>query len=73
MHMGFLCAENIHKEMLYERDGVKPDFHWFNEVPPMIALAIGKKAATYSPVMGTKCDEQQMEAFFGSDLGFTGE
>ncbi|KAF2165865.1 hypothetical protein M409DRAFT_66844 [Zasmidium cellare ATCC 36951] len=72
MHMGFLASENVHKQMLYERDNVEPDFHEFPEVPPMIALAIGKKAATYGPGMGVECSEQQMESFFGEDLGFTG-
>lgn len=72
MYMGFLAAENMHKQMLYERENIEPDFNEFPEVPPMIALAIGKKAATYGPAIGMKCSEEQMKSFFGDDLGFTG-
>lgn len=60
-------------QMLYERDNIKPEFNEFPEVPPMIALALGKKAATYGPAIGMNCSEEQMKSFFGEDLGFTGE
>lgn len=73
MHMGFLAAENIHQQMLHERERIKPEFSIWPEVPPMIALAIGRKAATYAPAGGVQCGEEQMKLFFGDDLGFTGK
>ncbi|CAK3923165.1 related to pyridine nucleotide-disulphide oxidoreductase AMID-like [Lecanosticta acicola] len=72
MHMGFLAAQNLHQQMLSEREGIAPDFVTYPEVPPMIALAIGRKAATYAPAEGVHCGAEQMRIFFGDDLGFTG-
>lgn len=37
----------------------------------MMGLAVGKKAASYSPQTGTTSGEDVMKMFFGDDLGFT--
>lgn len=37
----------------------------------MMGLAVGKKAASYSPHTGTASGEDVMGMFFGDDLGFT--
>lgn len=37
----------------------------------MMALAVGKKAVSYSPQAGTKSGEDVLKACFGDDLGFT--
>jgi hypothetical protein len=71
MHMGFLAANNIHQEILVSK-GVKKEANYltFPEVPPMIALACGKEAVSYSVEDGAKVGEDIMDMFFGKDLGF---
>jgi hypothetical protein len=71
MHMGFLAANNIHQEILISK-GVKreADYLTFPDVPPMIALACGKEAVSYSVEDGAKVGEDIMDMFFGKDLGF---
>ncbi|KAF3762169.1 putative pyridine nucleotide-disulfide oxidoreductase [Cryphonectria parasitica EP155] len=77
MHMGFFAAHNIHECILYrmnkERGGgaePPPKFQELDEIPPMIGLAVGKKAMSYSPAQGVASGEDVMKAFFGNDLGF---
>lgn len=71
MAMGFNAATNIHQQLLETIVGKKPDFVKFPDVPPMIGLAVGKKAVSYSPSQGVESGEKVMEMFFGDDLGFT--
>ncbi|RMZ80571.1 hypothetical protein DV737_g2892, partial [Chaetothyriales sp. CBS 132003] len=44
MHMGQYAAQNIHQLMLAQVQGFKPEFMELNEIPPMIAIAIGNQA-----------------------------
>ena len=70
MAMGHNAAFNIHQQLLVahgKRD--KAEFIEFPEVPPMIALAVGKNAVSYSPDNGTASGEEVMKMFFGEDLG----
>jgi hypothetical protein len=53
--------------------GTTPIFLELAEIPPMIGLAVGKKAMSYWPEGGTDFGETVMEQFFGDDLGFTSE
>ena len=71
MHMGLLAANNIHQEILVSK-GAKEEAEYltFPEVPPMIALACGKDAISYSVDDGAKVGEDIMDMFFGNDLGF---
>jgi hypothetical protein len=69
MAMGHNAAFNIHQQMLESQFGHTPEFIEFPEVPPMIALAVGKKAILYSPSEGTQFGAEVMENFFGDDLG----
>ncbi|KAE9369954.1 putative pyridine nucleotide-disulfide oxidoreductase AMID-like protein [Stipitochalara longipes BDJ] len=69
MAMGHNAAFNIHQQLLEERTGEKAVFVEFPEVPPMIGLAVGRKAVSYSPGAGTETGEAVMKAFFGEDLG----
>lgn len=75
MHMGYSVAHNIH-ELVLERmgggagNGPKPVLQELAEVPPMIGLAVGKKAVSYGPAQGVMAGEDVMKAFFGNDLGF---
>ena len=71
MHMGYLAAVNIHQLLRHKVSGAVPEFMKLNEIPPMIGLAVGKKAVSYWPDGGTTSGEDVMEAFFGKDLGFT--
>ena len=49
----------------------KPQFKTLSEHPPMIGLALGKTAISYSPTEGTKHGEDVMEKMFGTDLGWS--
>lgn len=71
MHGGHYVAQNIHKLVSRQRLGLKPSFAELQpEVPPMIGLAVGKKAVASSPER-TIFGEDVMESYFGDDLGFT--
>ena len=70
MAMGHNVVVNIHQMMLAAERGEAAKLHDYPEVPPMIALACGKKAATY--YMGdTQAGEEQLKAAFGDDLGLS--
>jgi NADH dehydrogenase FAD-containing subunit len=71
MAMGHNAAFNIHQQLLEAGSGGKhkAEFIEFPEVPSMIALAVGKKAVSYSPNAGTKVGVEVMRNFFGEDLG----
>lgn len=70
MHMGFFAAHNIHELVLQRMNGAEPKLQELAEVPPMIGLAVGKKAVSYGPAQGVLSGEDVMKAFFGNDLGF---
>lgn len=70
MHMGYYAAHNIHELILEKLNGTAPKFLELGEVPPMIGLAVGKKAMSYSPGQGVGAGEEVMRVFFGDDLGF---
>ncbi|KAK3320356.1 hypothetical protein B0T19DRAFT_286281 [Cercophora scortea] len=71
MHMGYCAANNIYQLIRQRRDGTTPVWAELAEIPPMIGLAVGKKAVAYWPQAGTTSGEDVMKAFFGDDLGFT--
>ncbi|KAI6466472.1 hypothetical protein MCOR06_011432 [Pyricularia oryzae] len=73
MHMGFCAATNMHQLMLQEMSAGQhiPKPIKLSEFPPMIGLAVGKKAVSYSPDAGTNSGEDVAEMFFGNDLGFS--
>lgn len=70
MHMGYFAAHNIHELILERMTGATPKFNELGEIPPMIGLAVGKKAVSYGPEQGVASGEDVMKAFFGNDLGF---
>ena len=72
MAMGYHASVLVFEQILYERDQVERKLAEWPETPPMIALAVGKKAVVYDPVGGTRSGEDQMEIFFAKDLGFKG-
>ena len=71
MFMGYTAAVNIHQQLLQQHFKTTPKLVHINEIPPMIALAVGKKAVLYGPQEGTTWGEAQMEMMFGDDLGWT--
>jgi hypothetical protein len=70
MHSGHYAAQNIHKMVVKNHVGQEPEFMEFQEVPPMIGLAVGKKAVASGPE-GVVFGEDIMQAYFKNDLGFT--
>lgn len=73
MHMGHYAAINVHQHMLAECTGGKTNFLTLQPFPPMMALAVGNKAVTYSPTDGTRDGEDLMTSMFGDDMGNTRE
>ena len=73
MHMGYHAGNNIHQQMQKDLFGTEPKFLELQEIPPMIGLAVGKKAAAYWPEGGVTSGEDVLKAFFGDDLGFSSE
>jgi hypothetical protein len=73
MHHGTMAACNIHQHILSQltNGAHKPTYIELEEVPPMIGLAVGKKAVAYGPGMGTIAGEDVMEIYFKDDLGFS--
>jgi hypothetical protein len=71
--MGYFAANNIHQRIQKKVSGKEPAFLELEEIPPMIGLAVGKKAVSYWPQAGMSSGEDVMKAFFGDDLGFTSE
>jgi hypothetical protein len=68
MYMGHYAAHNIHQLMAKQLYGDEPKFLELAEIPPMIAIAIGKQAVGYHPAEGTTCGTELMERMFGDDL-----
>lgn len=71
MFMGYTAAVNIHQQLLQQNFNTTPKFVPISEIPPMIALAVGKKAVLYGPEEGMTWGEDKMEMMFGEDLGWT--
>ena len=71
MHMGYLVSLNVHQRMLQRLCSQTPEFQKLDPIPPMIGLAVGKKAVAYDPEGGLKSGEDIMKVYFGDDLGFS--
>lgn len=70
MHMGQYAAQNIHLQMLRDTTGEEPAaWKELNVFPPMIGLAVAKKAVVYDPDEGTSDGEHLLKSYFGQDLG----
>ncbi|KAH6847095.1 pyridine nucleotide-disulfide oxidoreductase-like protein [Chaetomium sp. MPI-CAGE-AT-0009] len=70
MHMGYYAANNIHQHMQMQTSEKEPKLLTLDEIPPMIGLAVGKKAVAYWPEAGVTSGDEVMKTFFGDDLGF---
>lgn len=71
--MGTRAADNIFQHMLAEKHGRPLELKEWPKYPPMIGLAVGKKAVVYDPEGGVKCSEADMKVYFGEDLAFQRE
>ncbi|KAM6526235.1 hypothetical protein FSOLCH5_002363 [Fusarium solani] len=71
MHHGHYTAQNIHQHIVSHRTGEAPKYHELNHFPPVIGLAVGKKAVASSPDSGTISGEDVAQAYFRDDLGWT--
>lgn len=69
-----LSTSNPIPEINLEVKAVKakfePKFQEWPEIPPMIAIAIGKQAVMWGKEDGTKCGEEEMQMMFQDDLGW---
>lgn len=70
MHHGHYTAQNIHQSITKHLTGQTPKFKELQHVPPMIGLAVGKKAVAYGPDAGTISGEDVAHAYFRDDLGW---
>ena len=74
MHHGHYIARNIHQTVTKQVfPEYEPEFMELVPYPSVIGLAVGKEAVAYSPDSGTISGEDVAQAYFGGDLGFTGE
>ncbi|EWZ96636.1 hypothetical protein FOWG_03942 [Fusarium oxysporum f. sp. lycopersici MN25] len=71
MHHGHYVAQNIHQSILSQRAGHTPEFKELVVYPPVIGLAVGKKAVASSPDTGTVYGEEVAQSCFRDDLGWT--
>ena len=68
--MGTRVADNVFQQILSEQYGTPTALKEWPKYPPMIGLAVGKKAVIYDPEGGSRCSEADMKLYFGSDLAF---
>ncbi|KAL2886575.1 hypothetical protein HOO65_060405 [Ceratocystis lukuohia] len=72
MHMGYHAAYNVHQSILADIfPDYKPEFNNLDEFPPVIGLAVGKKALATGGPDDVKFGEDVMEMYFRDDLGFS--
>ncbi|EGX89573.1 pyridine nucleotide-disulfide oxidoreductase AMID-like, putative [Cordyceps militaris CM01] len=71
MRQGHLVAMNIHQHALQSAVEHTPTYGELEELPPMIVMAVGKKAVWSGPE-GTGSGEDVMKKFFGTDLYLSG-
>jgi NADH dehydrogenase FAD-containing subunit len=71
MFMGYTAAVNIHQQLLNQHFGTKPKFNSLDNFQAMIALAVGTQAVVYDPDSGINWGEDQMNLYFGKDLGWS--
>lgn len=72
MFFAQIAIANMHQLMVRAEGGTDTKLADAPSVEPMIALAVGKKAATYY-ADNVASGEEQLKASFGEDLGLTGE
>lgn len=72
MHMGHFAANNIYQNILVSKNlTLEPEYKALSEHPPMIGIAVGRKAVSYSPTEGVKSGEDVLQYMFRHDLGWS--
>ncbi|TQV90997.1 pyridine nucleotide-disulfide oxidoreductase AMID-like [Cordyceps javanica] len=71
MRAGHLVAMNIHEHALHDIIDHTPRYGELSEIPPMIVLAVAKKAVASGPD-GTSAGEDVLQKFFSDDLYLSG-
>ncbi|KAA8905682.1 oxidoreductase [Sphaerosporella brunnea] len=69
--MGSFAARNLVQSMVAEENNEEPKLAEFPEIPPMLVLALGKKAVGYHQAMGFTFGEEPLKQSFGDDLGLS--
>lgn len=72
MRAGHMVAMNIHQHTLHIFSKRSPKYEELTKVPPMIVMAVGKKAVASGP-HGTNSGEDVMTKFFSTDLYLAGK
>ncbi|PGH36457.1 hypothetical protein GX50_00642 [[Emmonsia] crescens] len=70
MHQGHYVGMNIYQRMLSDRLGTTPKFSEMMDLPPSMALAVGKNAVSYGGPQGVLSGNEIAKMFFEDDLGF---
>ncbi|KNG88504.1 putative apoptosis inducing factor [Aspergillus nomiae NRRL 13137] len=71
IHHGHYAGTNIHQLMLAEATKGKPEFMNLIHYPPVMGLALGHTAVSYTPDEGTKHGKELLGALFGEDMGYS--
>ncbi|KAB8271533.1 hypothetical protein BDV30DRAFT_250024 [Aspergillus minisclerotigenes] len=71
IHMGHYAGTNIHQLMLAEVTKAKPEFMNLINYPPVMGLALGHTAVSYTPDEGTKHGKELLGTLFGEDMGYS--
>lgn len=71
IHMGHYAGTNIHQLMLAEATKAKPEFMNLINYPPVMGLALGHTAVSYTPDEGTKHGKELLGTLFGEDMGYS--
>jgi len=72
LRMGCVAAINVYAAMLSQEGLInEPIYNDWPEVPPVIALAVGKQALTYGPGQVTSWGVEVMQQTFGDDLSWS--
>ncbi|OGM49226.1 apoptosis inducing factor [Aspergillus bombycis] len=71
IHHGHYAGTNIYQLMLAEATKAKPEFMNLVQYPPVMGLALGHTAVSYTPDEGTKHGKELLGSLFGEDMGYS--
>ncbi|KMU77348.1 hypothetical protein CISG_06389 [Coccidioides immitis RMSCC 3703] len=70
MHQGHYAAINIYQQICSDLFAKTPKFVELDQAPPVICIAIGKQAASWSEEDGTLSGTDVLNLYFNDDLGY---
>ncbi|OJJ45846.1 hypothetical protein ASPZODRAFT_143722 [Penicilliopsis zonata CBS 506.65] len=71
IHMGHYAGTNIHQRIMQHATGSEPKFSCLRKIPPMISIALGHTAVSYTPDDGVKEGKELLKIMFGDDMGYS--